>query len=91
MKDMSENSELTPDFMKAVEKRVIDEVFALRDKVAENRGDIIMTTLETGFSVKPENKELAAYREILGKINQRVANTASAVYFSASGIQFQIH
>ena len=82
--------ELTHDKMTEIERRITDEIFALRDKVQENRGAIILTTLETGFSVKPDNKGVAAYREILGKVNQRIANTSDAVYFSASGIQFQI-
>ncbi|MBD5129736.1 MAG: hypothetical protein HDT43_07415 [Ruminococcaceae bacterium] len=75
---------------KAVEKRVIDDISAVRAKVAENRGNLMIITLETGFSVTPEDGYLAAYREIVGRVNQRVANSSDEVYFSASGIQFRI-
>lgn len=73
-----------------VEKRIVDDVLAVRERVTENRGSIAITTLETGFSVAPEDGYLAAYREIVGHVNQRVANTSDEVYFSASGIQFRI-
>ena len=75
---------------KTIEKRIIDDIAALRDKVGENRGDVMIITLETGFSVTPEDGYLAAYREIVGRVNQRIANSSDEVYFSASGIQFKI-
>lgn len=75
---------------KAVEKRIIDDILAVRGKVAENRGNVMIITLETGFSVIPEDGYLAAYREIVGRVNQRIANSSDEVYFSASGIQFKI-
>lgn len=73
-----------------IEKRIVDDVAAVRERVRENRGSLAITTLETGFSVVPEDGYLAAYREIVGHVNQRVANTSDEVYFSASGIQFKI-
>lgn len=75
---------------KNIEKRIIDDISALRDKVGENRGSVMITTLETGFSVMPEDGYHAAYREIVGRVNQRIANSSDEVYFSASGIQFKI-
>lgn len=81
---------LDEDKKKAIEKRVIDDVVAMREKLEEKGGNMIIITLETGFSVKPDNIAQAAFRDILGKINQRIANTSDEVYFSASGIQFKI-
>lgn len=75
---------------KAIEKRIIDDILAVRSKVAENRGNVMVITLETGFSVVPEDGYLAAYREIVGRVNQRIANSSDEVFFSASGIQFKI-
>lgn len=88
----SVNSEeqLTTQVKREIERDILDTVFAVRDKVKENRGAIIITTLETGFTISPESKGAAAYLEILGRVNQRIANTSDSVYFSASGIQFQI-
>lgn len=91
MKELcSAESDLTEDVKKQIEKRVIDDVTAMREKVSENNGSIIIITLETGFSVRPADAAQAAYRDILGRINQRIANTCDEAYFSVSGIQFKI-
>lgn len=82
--------ELSDDKKKQVEKRVIDGVTAMCDRIAENNGRIIIITLETGFSITSSDKRTAAYRDILGRVNQRVANSCDEAYFSASGIQFKI-
>lgn len=91
MRDMcSSEAELTDELKKQIEKRVIDDILALRDKIAEKHGSLFIITLETGFSIKPANPAIAAYRDILGRVNQRVANSCDEAYFSASGIQFKI-
>lgn len=82
--------DLSDDMKKQIEKRVIDGVAAMREKVTENLGSIIIITLETGFSVRPSDPAQATYRDILGRINQRIANTCDEAYFSVSGIQFKI-
>lgn len=51
---------------------------------------MIIITLETGFSVTPADPAQVAFREILGAVNQRIANMSNEVYLSASGIQFNI-
>ena len=75
---------------KAVEKKVISDISDMYDKIMAIDGSMITVTLETGFSVTPENKEQAVFREILGSVNQRIANMSNEVYLSASGIQFKI-
>ena len=75
---------------KAVEKRIIEGIMNVRRKVDDNGGSMIVITLETGLSFTPENKRQAIFREIIGTVNQRIANTSEEVYFSASGIQFKI-
>lgn len=85
-----EKCELNDEFKKRIEKQVIDAVTDMRYKVGENQGSIIIITLETGFSVKPTDPVQAVYREIMGRVNQRVANSCEEAYFSASGIQFKI-
>lgn len=75
---------------KEIEKRVIDDVMAMRDRIEELDGSMIIITLETGFSVTPQDAAQALFRQILGNVNQRIANSSDEVYFSASGIQFKI-
>ncbi|MBP0965023.1 MAG: bifunctional adenosylcobinamide kinase/adenosylcobinamide-phosphate guanylyltransferase [Oscillospiraceae bacterium] len=75
---------------KAIEKKVISDVTEMYDKIMVIDGNMITITLETGFSVTPEDRTQAVFREILGNVNQRIANMSNEVYLSASGIQFQI-
>lgn len=83
-------TDLSDEKKKQVEKAVLDGLKDLVEKVNEKRGSIIMLTLETGFSVRPADPAQAAYRDILGRVNQRIANTSDKAYFSVSGIQFEI-
>ncbi len=83
-------SDFSDDMKKQAEKRVIDGITEMRDKIAENNGRIIIITIETGFSITHPDKRSAAYRDILGRVNQRIANSCDEAYFSASGIQFKI-
>ncbi len=90
MDEMIPDGDIDELMRKSVERRVISEIYALRDKVNENLGTIVIITVESGFSFSEESSRMSAYRDILGRVNQRIANTSDEVYFSASGIQFKI-
>ena len=81
---------ITEETKKEVEKKIISDVSDMYDKIMVIDGTMITITLETGFSVRPEDKAQAVFREILGAVNQRIANMSNEVYLSASGIQFKI-
>lgn len=83
-------SQMTAEMEKAIERSVIDDVMGMFDEIRLIEGDIVIITVETGFSEKPDDPELLAKRKILGMVNQRIANESSDVYLSASGIQFKI-
>lgn len=78
------------DMEKAIAKRIIEDVISMQDETRLIEGDLVVITLETGFSIVPEDPTLKALRKILGIVNQRIANVSSDVYLSASGIQFKI-
>ena len=91
MKEMcSDIASMSEETKKAIEKKVIADISDMYDKIMVIDGTMITVTLETGFSVTPENKEQAVFREELGNVNQRIANMSNEVYLSASGIQFKI-
>ncbi|MGN0589423.1 MAG: bifunctional adenosylcobinamide kinase/adenosylcobinamide-phosphate guanylyltransferase [Ruminiclostridium sp.] len=69
---------------------VVDNVIECMNKVSELNGAMVIVTIEPGFSPCPKDKEQLYFREIMGAVNQRIANTAQEVYLSASGIQFRI-
>ena len=82
--------EMTEDQKKEIEKNIIDKLISLIETVKEINGDLLIITIEPGFSVCPEKREQRLFREILGTVNQRLANICTDVYLSASGIQFKI-
>ncbi len=91
VKKMCPNLEdMTNDLKKSIEKKIVEDISAIYDEVMVIDGSMITVTLETGFSVMPNNREQQIFREILGAVNQRVANMSNEVYLSASGIQFKI-
>lgn len=83
-------SAMTHDMMKKIEKKIIEDVTEMYDKIMVIDGSMVIITMEPGFSVTPENESHRIFRDILGSINQRIANMSNEVYLSASGIQFKI-
>ena len=81
---------MTVDLKKEIERKIIQDISDIYDQVMVIDGSMIVITLETGFSVMPDNREQQIFREILGTVNQRIANMSNEVYLSASGIQFRI-
>ncbi len=75
---------------KAVKKQVIQDVSDMMQKAQNVNADLIIITLETGFSVVPPHSAQQIFRDILCSVNQRIANIADEVYLSVSGIQMQI-
>lgn len=82
--------DMTVDLKKEIERKIIQDISDIYDQVMVIDGSMIVITLETGFSVMPDNREQQIFREILGTVNQRIANMSNEVYLSASGIQFRI-
>ncbi len=73
-----------------IEQTCIDEICALMQAVKDMDGNLLIISIETGFSVCPQSEEQIRFRKILGAVNQRIANLSTDVYLSASGIQFKI-
>ena len=87
VKDMNS---CTKDELIKVRTAVVNNVIECMNRAIELNGALVIITVEPGFSVVPLNAEQSAYRDIMGAVNQRIANTAQEVYLSVSGIQFKI-
>lgn len=83
-------SQLDTELEKTIVKRIVDDTLEMYNEIRLIEGDMVIITLETGFSLEPEDKELMTRRKIVGIVNQRIANESSDVYLSVSGIQFKI-
>ena len=81
---------ITPEEHEKVRSEVVKNIIECMDKVMELNGAMVIITTEPGFSVYPLSGQQASFRDILGSVNQRIANTAQEVYLSVSGIQYKI-
>lgn len=52
--------------------------------------EVVIVTNELGLGIVPENRLARHFREIAGKINQRLAQAADEVHFVVSGINMKI-
>jgi adenosylcobinamide kinase/adenosylcobinamide-phosphate guanylyltransferase len=73
-----------------VEEVVLSEVKRLIDKLRVREGRSILVTNEIGLGLVPENFINRVYRDILGRVNQYLANEADEVHFCISGIDLKI-
>ncbi|MGQ9890116.1 MAG: bifunctional adenosylcobinamide kinase/adenosylcobinamide-phosphate guanylyltransferase [Aggregatilineales bacterium] len=80
-------SETIPD---NVEDRAVDVVDALLAAYRAGGCDWIVVSNEVGLSVVPENAYARAYRDALGRANQRVAQFADEAYFVVAGLPMRL-
>ena len=73
-----------------VENRVVGEVQSLIDFMSKSDAIFIMVSNEVGLGIVPENRFARIYRDLLGKVNQLVAQHAGEVYFLVSGIPLKV-
>jgi adenosylcobinamide kinase/adenosylcobinamide-phosphate guanylyltransferase len=69
-----------------------DEVTDLVDRVASNaiavlaaRDDVVLVTNEVGLGVVPEHRSGRLFRDLLGLVNQRVADACDEVHLVVAG------
>ncbi len=62
------------------------EIDALLDTLAAPTCDIILVTNEVGLGIIPDNPMTRRYRDLLGKLNQRIAAVADHVMLLVSGL-----
>lgn len=78
------------DKQREVEERVVREIGELIEAVRSIEGNLIMVTNEVGYSIVPESHIARVYRDIAGRVNQRVASMCSEVYLVACGIPLRL-
>lgn len=73
-----------------VEDRAVDVADALLDAWRAGGCDWIVVSNEVGLSIVPENAWARAYRDALGRANQRVAQFADEAFFVAAGLPLRL-
>ena len=72
------------------EKQVLAEINNLIEYMKITKATFIIVSNELGLGLVPENRLARIYRDLLGIINQNIAQTADEVYFLTAGIPLKI-
>lgn len=78
-----------PDYPNA-KKRIINEVNELINAMKVTKSNVILVSNEVGLGLVPDNKMGRHYRDLLGKVNQILADNADEIYFMIAGIPLKI-
>jgi adenosylcobinamide kinase/adenosylcobinamide-phosphate guanylyltransferase len=74
----------------AIEHHVNAQIAQLLDACAEAECEVILVTNELGMGIVPENLLARRFRDIAGRVNQRLAGQARDVWLVVSGIPLHI-
>lgn len=74
----------------ALEQKIIEEIQEIIKKARDNQLDMIIITNEVGSGIVPDNRLSRIYRDMAGRINQKLSELSDAVYVSISGIPLQL-
>ena len=91
MFDLTRTYERIPlELQQKVEDTVVQELTRLIQKIIALDGWLVMVTNEVGSSIVPENHVARVYRDILGRVNQRLAALCNEVDLVTCGIPLQL-
>lgn len=68
-----------------VEEHVLARVADLTDALAASAVRVVLVTNETGLGVVPEHRSARLFRDLLGTVNQRVAEVCDEVHLVVAG------
>ena len=71
-------------------KKIFGDISENLDLLIKLKGKVLLVSNEVGMGIVPDNKMARDYRDILGKVNQMVAETAKEVYLMVAGIPMKV-
>lgn len=78
------------DINKGIEQHIVKDIVELIDTVKEMNGSLIIISTEFSCGPVPKDSDQRLFREIMGYVNQRIANMCSEVHMTVSGVTFKI-
>ena len=91
MFDMTKDEDrISIELQKKVEDTIFNELKILIDAINDKGLELIMVTNEVGDSLVPENHLGRVFRDIQGRINQRIASISDRVYLVCCGIPVKL-
>ena len=89
--DLTEGIEyIDYEIQKKVEDKVINELTNLIKEINKRGYNLVLITNEVGDSIVPEHHLSRVFRDIQGRINQKIASIADQVYLVCCGIPVKI-
>lgn len=79
-----------PEEVNNLEKSITDEIFSLIDVCSTNNKKLIIVSNETGMGVVPPYYMGNYFRDISGRINQKITYKSDFMYFVLSGIPIKL-
>lgn len=73
-----------------MEKRVGERIDELAEAVRTCAGTVLLVTNEVGSGIVPEYKLGRVYRDLAGRMNQRIAEVSGEVFLVTSGIPVEL-
>ena len=73
-----------------LEQQVAEEIGELQACLKNLGASFIIVSNELGLGVVPDNRTARLFRDILGRTNQRLAQSADEVYLMVAGIPLQL-
>lgn len=73
-----------------IEEKAMEELEQLISEVKSKNQNLVLVTNEVGMSIVPEHHISRVFRDIQGKVNQRLASLSDEVYLVCSGIPVKI-
>lgn len=91
MFDISKSEERIDKYMQSeIEESVILELEKLINEIKSRRYNLVLVTNEVGHSIVPEHHLSRVFRDIQGRVNQRLASISDTVYLVCCGIPVKI-
>lgn len=75
---------------KALEDKIMEQWQAVIASIRNNEAYTLIVTNEVGLGIVPENALARWFRDVYGRVNQRLGKEADAAYFVMSGIPMKI-
>lgn len=78
------------EMLSKAEEYIMEEFEKLIAAALECKADVILVTNELGSGLVPENAIARGFRDIAGRVNQKLAAKCQEVYFTVCGIPMRI-
>lgn len=91
MFDISQDmEEISYESQRLIEERVLEEIESLIEEANKKNYNLTIVTNEIGSSIVPEHHISRVFRDIQGRVNQRIGALSNEVYLVCCGIPVKI-